>query len=41
MLVVENNLLGGGTDDGKRKAFVWDSGKCRYKRVPEKDKFDK
>ncbi|SSH67811.1 Replication protein [Klebsiella pneumoniae] len=26
--------------DGKRTAFVWDSGKRRYKRAPEKDKSD-
>ncbi|PQN92259.1 replication family protein, partial [Shigella dysenteriae] len=24
----------------KRTAFVWDSGKRRYKRAPEKDKSD-
>ncbi|EAA7344746.1 protein rep [Salmonella enterica] len=32
--------MGDGTDDGKRTAFVWDSGKRRYRRAPEKDKFD-
>lgn len=31
---------GGGSDDGKRTAFAWDSGKRRYRRAPEKDKFD-
>ncbi|EBD4965550.1 Replication protein [Salmonella enterica] len=32
--------MGDGTDDGKRTAFVWDSEKRRYRRAPEKDKFD-
>ena len=32
--------MGDGTDDGKRTAFVWDSGKRRYRRAPENDKFD-
>lgn len=31
---------GDGDDDGKRTAFVWDTGKRRYRRAPEKDKFD-
>jgi len=31
---------GDGDDDGRRTAFAWDSGKRRYKRAPEKDKFD-
>lgn len=38
-LVIADDV-GDGTDDGKRTAFVWDSGKRRYKRAPEKDKFD-
>lgn len=32
--------MGDGTDDGRRTAFAWDSGKRRYRRAPEKDKFD-
>ncbi|MEZ7211960.1 protein rep [Pantoea ananatis] len=32
--------VGGDTDDGKRTAFVWDSAKRRYKRAPDKGKFD-
>ena len=38
-LVIADDV-GDGTDDGKRTAFVWDSGKRRYKRAPEKDKSD-
>lgn len=38
-LVIADDV-GDGTDDGKRTAFVWDSGKRRYKRAPEKDKLD-
>lgn len=38
-LVIADDM-GDGTDDGKRTAFVWDSGKRRYKRAPEKDRFD-
>ena len=38
-LVIADDV-GDGTDDGKRSAFVWDSGKRRYKRAPEKDKSD-
>ncbi|ECD5144157.1 Replication protein [Salmonella enterica subsp. enterica serovar Caracas] len=38
-LVIADDV-GDGTDDGKRTAFVWDSGKRRYRRAPEKDKFD-
>lgn len=38
-LVIADDV-GDGTDDGKRTAFVWDSGKSRYKRAPEKDKSD-
>lgn len=38
--LVVGDDVGDGTDDGKRTAFVWDSVKCRYKRAPEKDRFD-
>ena len=38
-LVIADDV-GDGTDDGKRTAFVWDSSKRRYKRAPEKDRFD-
>ncbi|WP_241361411.1 protein rep, partial [Escherichia coli] len=34
-LVIADDV-GDVTDDGKRTAFVWDSGKRRYKRAPEK-----
>lgn len=38
----ENLVIGDdvedGTGNGKRMAFVWDSGKRRYKRALEKDK---
>jgi len=38
-LVIADDM-GDGTDDGRRTAFAWDSGKRRYRRAPEKDKFD-
>lgn len=38
-LVIADDV-GDGTDDGNRTAFVWDVGKRRYKRAPEKDIFD-
>lgn len=38
--LVVGDDVGDGTDDGKRTAFVWDSVKGRYKRAPEKDRFD-
>lgn len=38
-LVIADDV-GDGTDDGRRTAFVWDTGKHRYLRAPEKDKFD-
>jgi len=31
---------GDGDDDGKRTAFAWDIGEQRYRRAPEKDRFD-
>lgn len=38
-LVIADDV-GDGTDDGRRTAFAWDTGKHRYLRAPEKDKFD-
>jgi plasmid rolling circle replication initiator protein Rep len=38
-LVIADDV-GDGSDDGRRTAFAWDTGKRRYRRAPEKDKFD-